>query len=96
MNLHNLPSQSWQINTVWMLAAHLSPVLNAWTRLLTLHNNKNLADAKPNTVRFRLYHLPAYLARHRPPPLPAHRADLALGKAFTVCWKRFTQLPTVT
>ncbi|MGW7673905.1 hypothetical protein ACWGJX_43620 [Streptomyces sp. NPDC054775] len=45
-----------------MLAANLAVDLDAWIRLLTLHDSKGLADAEPDTMRFRLYHLPARLA----------------------------------
>ena len=64
MGLHDLPSQSWQINTGWMLAVNLAADLDAWLRLLALHDSKDLAGAEPDTMRFRLYHLPARLADH--------------------------------
>jgi hypothetical protein len=96
MGLHNLPSQSWQINTGWMLAANLACDLDAWLRLLTLHDSKDLAGAEPDTMRFRLYHLPARLAKH------ARRRYLRIertwpwSEAFTTSWRRLTQLPAVT
>ncbi|MGW0885856.1 IS1380 family transposase [Streptomyces sp. NPDC002671] len=96
MGLHNLPSQSWQINTAWMLAANLAADLDAWLRLLTLHDSEDLADAEPDTMRFRLYHLPARLARH------ARHRHLRIERtwpwapAFTTSWRRLTQLPAVT
>ncbi|MER5433689.1 IS1380 family transposase [Streptomyces sp. NPDC002588] len=96
MGLHNLPSQSWQINTGWMLAANLAADLDAWLRLLTLHDSEDLADAEPDTMRFRLYHLPARLARH------ARRRYLRIERtwpwasAFTTSWMRLTRLPTAT
>ncbi|MFE9969895.1 transposase [Streptomyces hirsutus] len=96
MGLHNLPSSSWQINTGWVLAANLATDLDAWLRLLTLHDSEDLADAEPATMRFRLYHLPARLARH------ARRRCLRIERtwpwapAFTTSWSRLTQLPAVT
>ncbi|MFD5064944.1 hypothetical protein [Streptomyces sp. NPDC058394] len=30
--------------------------LDAWLRLLTLHDREDLADAEPDTMRFRVYH----------------------------------------
>ena len=47
-----------------MLAANLAADLDAWVRLLALHDIDDLADAEPDTMRFRLYHLPARLAGH--------------------------------
>ncbi|MFJ2564500.1 MULTISPECIES: hypothetical protein [unclassified Streptomyces] len=51
---------------------------------------------QPDTMRFRLYHLPARLARH------ARRRFLRIERtwpwapAFTTSWKRLTRLPAVT
>lgn len=64
MGLHNLPSKSWEINRGWMLSANLAAGLDAWVRLLALHDTEDLADAEPDTMRFRLYHLPARLTKH--------------------------------
>ncbi|MEW2491173.1 hypothetical protein [Streptomyces sp. NPDC048411] len=36
-----------------MLAANLAADLDAWLRLLTLHDKDELADAEPETMRFR-------------------------------------------
>ncbi|MFE2179258.1 hypothetical protein [Streptomyces sp. NPDC059455] len=33
-----LPSRSWQLNAAWVLAATLAADLDAWTRLLLLHD----------------------------------------------------------
>ncbi|MBX9399321.1 transposase [Streptomyces sp. TRM72054] len=59
MGLDNLPSVSWEVNRGWMLAANLARDLDAWVQLLALHDIDGLADAEPDTMRFRLYHLPA-------------------------------------
>ncbi len=64
MGLANLPSASWEVNRGWMLAANLASDLDAWVRLLALHDIDDLADAEPDTMRFRLYHPPARLADH--------------------------------
>ncbi|MGW0999022.1 hypothetical protein [Streptomyces sp. NPDC002520] len=79
-----------------MLAANLACDLDAWLRLLTLHDSEDLADAEPDTMRFRLYHLHARLSRH------ARRRYLRIERtwpwalAFTTSWMRRTQLPAVT
>ncbi|WP_245991543.1 transposase [Streptomyces spongiicola] len=96
MGLHNLPSKSWQINQAWMLSTNLAADLDAWLRLLTLHDHPDLAHAEPDTIRFRLYHLPARLAKH------ARRRWLRIehtwpwANAFTTAWRRLTDLPAAT
>ncbi|MCY0939813.1 transposase [Streptomyces antarcticus] len=94
LGLHNLPSKSFTTNQGWMLAADL----DAWLRLLALHDQDGLADAEPepDTMRFRIYHLPARLAAH------ARRRHLRLAPdwpwaaAFVLAWKRLTGLTAVT
>jgi len=96
LGLHNLPSKSLAVNESWMLAANLAADLNAWLRLLALHDEPDLAQAEPDTMRFRLYHLPARLSRH------ARRQWLRIERtwpwatAFTTAWNRITSLPAVT
>lgn len=91
-----LPSQSWQVNTAWVLAATLAADLDAWTRLLLLHDEPELAGAEPATIRRKLYHLPARLTAH------ARRRVLHLDQhwpwasAFTTAWRRATELPALT
>ncbi|MFJ2022019.1 IS1380 family transposase [Streptomyces nodosus] len=96
MGLRNLPSHSWQINTGWMLAANLAVDLDAWLRLLTLHDDEDLAHAEPDTMRFRLYHLPARLARHARRRFLRIERTWPWASAFTTSWKRLTRLPAVT
>lgn len=60
----NLPSCSWQVNRAWMLTCNLAHDLDAWLRLLTLHDDEELAVAEPRAMRYRLYHLPGKLTRH--------------------------------
>ncbi|MET7544131.1 IS1380 family transposase, partial [Streptomyces sp. NPDC005507] len=43
LGLHNLPSKDWTANAGWMLAANLATDLDAWLRLLTLHDQADLA-----------------------------------------------------
>lgn len=91
-----LPSKSWQINTAWVLAAALATDPDAWTRLLLLHDEPELAKAEPATIRIKLYHLPARLTAH------ARRHTLHLDRewpwasAFTTAWQRAIQLPALT
>jgi len=64
MGLRNLPSKTWQVNKGWVLAANIAADLTAWARLLGLHDQGELRDATPDTLRYRLWHLPARLVRH--------------------------------
>jgi hypothetical protein len=91
-----LPSKSWQLNAAWALAATIAADLDAWTRLLLLHDEPELAKAEPETIRMKLYHLPARLTAH------ARRRTLHLDRtwpwaaAFTTAWQRAHQLPALT
>lgn len=96
MGLRNLPSKSWTVNQGWVLAANIAADLAAWTRLLGLHDQPNLADAEPDTLRYRLLHLPAKLATH------ARRRVLSIpntwpwAEAFQLCWQRLSLIPLTT
>jgi hypothetical protein len=91
-----LPSKSWQLNVAWVLAATIAADLDVWTRLLLLHDEPELAAAEPETLRTKLYHLPARLTAH------ARRRTLHLDRtwpwahAFTTAWQRATRLPALT
>jgi hypothetical protein len=95
MGLRNLPSKSWTVNRGWVLACNIAADLAAWTRLLGLHDQPDLADAEPDTLRYRLLHLPAKLAAH------ARRRTLSIpdtwpwAEAFQLCWRRL-DLPLTT
>jgi hypothetical protein len=91
-----LPSESWQLNSAWILAATIAADLDAWTRLLLLRDEPELQRAEPATIRTKLYHLPARLTAH------ARRRTLHLDRAwpwaaaFSTAWQRATELPAVT
>lgn len=96
MGLRNLPSKAWTVNQGWVLACNIAADLNAWTRLLGLHDQPDLAYAEPDTLRYRILHLPAKLATH------ARRKTLSIpdtwpwADAFQLCWQRLGQLPQPT
>ncbi|MFE4799129.1 hypothetical protein ACFRFL_29695 [Streptomyces sp. NPDC056708] len=70
--------------------------LDAWLRLLAFHDRADLAEAEPQTMRLRIYHQPARLARH------ARRRHLRFDpnwpwtKAFVLAWNRLAALPQTT
>jgi len=61
MGLRNLPSKTWQINAGWVIAANIAADLAAWTRLLGCYDDE-LREASPDTLRHRIWHIPARLA----------------------------------
>lgn len=93
MGLSNLPSASWEVNRSWVLAANIAHDLDAWLRLLTLHDDEELQVAEPNTMRYRLYHLPGRLTRHARYRVLAIERTWPWARAFTACWHRIAELP---
>jgi hypothetical protein len=93
MGLRNLPSKTWQVNAGWVLAANIAADLAAWTRLLGHSDDEELATADPDTLRYRIWHLPARLARHARQRVLAISADWPWAQEFLACWQRLRALP---
>jgi hypothetical protein len=93
MGLRNLPSKSWQVNAGWVLAANIAADLTAWTRLLGLHDQDDLKDAEPGTLRYRIWHIPARLARHARQRILKISPDWPWAGAFLTCWQRLCDMP---
>jgi hypothetical protein len=93
MGLRALPSKSWQVNAGWVIAANIAADLTAWTRLLGHHDDPGLRDAEPDTLRYRIWHLPARLARHARQRVLALSPDWPWTQAFITCWNRLCALP---
>ncbi|MFF1542439.1 hypothetical protein [Streptomyces sp. NPDC058291] len=91
-----LPSAPWQPNAAWVLAATIACDLDAWTRLLLLHDHPETRgrrtgdDPQEALTPARPPHLP------RPPPHPPPRPHMAVVLAFTTAWQQATQLPALT
>lgn len=79
-----------------MLAASLATDLDTWTRLLGCHDDTELVRAEPVTMRYRLYHVPATLARHPRRCLMRIDRTWSYKDAFTTCWDRLIALPVPT
>jgi len=62
LGLRNLPFQSFACNEVWLLLTQLAQDLLAWAQQLLLTGD--LARAEPKTLRYRLWHIAAKIARH--------------------------------
>jgi len=93
MGLRNLPSKSWKVNCGWVLAANIAADLTAWARLLGLHDQPELRDATPDTLRYRVWHLPARLVRHARRRTLKISPDWPWKDAFITCWNRLCALP---
>ena len=94
MGLRNLPSKTWQVNKGWVLAANIAADLTSWARLLGLHDQEELRDAAPDTLRYRLWHVPARLVRHARKRILKISPDWPWKDAFITCWNRLCALPS--
>jgi hypothetical protein len=93
MGLRNLPSKTWVVNCGWVLAANIAADLSAWCRLLGLHDQEDLKDAEPDTLRYRLWHLPARFVRHARARVLKISRTWPWKDAFLACWQRLCALP---
>ena len=93
MGLRNLPSKTWQVNCGWVLAANIAADLAAWSRLLGLYGCGSLEDAEPDTLRYRIWHIPARLVRHARQRILRISPDWPWKDAFLACWRRLCALP---
>jgi Transposase DDE domain group 1 len=93
MGLRNLPSKSWQVNQGWVIAANIAADLAAWTRLLGLCDDADLREADPETLRYRVWHIPARLASHARQRTLKISPDWPWKQAFLACWQRLCALP---
>jgi Transposase DDE domain group 1 len=93
MGLRNLPSKTWQVNKGWVLAANIAADLTAWARLLGFHDQPDLRDAEPDTLRYRIWHLPARFVRHARKRNLKISPDWPWNQAFLICWQRVCAIP---
>jgi Transposase DDE domain group 1 len=93
MGLRNLPSKTWVVNCGWVLAANIAADLSAWCRLPGLYDCDDLKDAEPGTLRYRLWALPARLARHARQRVLKLSRTWPWKQAFLTCWQRLCALP---
>jgi hypothetical protein len=93
MGLRNLPSKTWQVNAGWVIAANIAADLAAWTRLLGHSGEPELRDADPDTLRYRIWHIPARLVRHARERILKISPDWPWKEAFLACWQPLSVLP---
>jgi hypothetical protein len=93
MGLRNLPSKTWQVNCGWVVTANIAADLTAWARLLGFHDCGDLKEAEPDTLRYRVWHLPARLVRHARQRVLKISPDWPWKDAFLTCWQRLCALP---
>jgi len=93
MGLRNLPSKTWQVNCGWVLAANIAAGLSAWCRLPGLYDQEELKDAEPDTLRCRLWALPARMVRHARARVLKISRTWPWKEAFLACWQRLCALP---
>jgi hypothetical protein len=92
VGMRNLPSKDWTVNQGWITAAAIATDLLTWTRLLGLYDHDDLAQAAPDTLRYRILHVPARLATHsrrRTLHLPE---DWPWAAPIITCWERLCAL----
>lgn len=87
----NCPSCSFALNQAWLAAALIAATLLAWLRLLALDGN--LAKAEPKTLRYRLLHAAARLARSGRRRRLKIAATWPWAPAIVTAWERLTALP---
>jgi hypothetical protein len=87
------PSKTWVVNCGWVLAANIAADLSAWCRLLGLYDQDDLQDAEPDTLRYRLWALPARLARRARQRVLRISRTWPWKDAFLTCWQRLCALP---
>jgi hypothetical protein len=96
MGLRNLPSKTWQVNAGWVITANIAADLAAWTRLLGHCDDPDLREADPDTLRYRVWHIPARLTRHARERILKISPDWPWKEAFLTCWQRLCALPAPT
>ena len=86
-----LPSCSFPLNQAWLAAALIAATLLAWLRLIALDGP--LARAEPKTLRYRILHTAARLARGGRRRRLKIAATWPWAAAITTAWDRITALP---
>jgi hypothetical protein len=89
--LGHFPSFDFQVNSAWLTAAMTGQILLAWLKLLALDGD--LARAEPKTLRYRILHAAARLARGGRKQRLKIQATWPWAEAITTAWQRIDALP---
>jgi hypothetical protein len=89
--LGHFPSFDYQVNAAWLTAAMTGQILLAWLKLLAL--DSDLARAEPKTLRYRVLHAAARLARGGRRRRLKIQATWPWAEAITTAWQRIDALP---
>ena len=89
--LGHFPSRDFALNAAWLTAAMTGQILLAWLKLLALDGD--LAAAEPRTLRYRVLHAAARLARGGRRRRLKIQATWPWAQAITTAWQRITALP---
>jgi hypothetical protein len=89
--LGHFPSRDFALNAAWLTAAMAGQILLAWLKLLALDGD--LATAEPRTLRYRVLHATARLARGGRRRHLKIQATWPWAEAITTAWQRITALP---
>jgi Transposase DDE domain group 1 len=89
--LGHFPSHDFALNAAWLTAAMTGQILLAWLKLLALDGD--LAKAEPRTLRYRVLHAAARLARGGQRRRLKIQATWPWAPAITAAWQRIDALP---
>lgn len=86
-----LPSHAIGLNTAWFTASLIAAALISWLKLIALDGD--LARAEPKTLRYRIFHAAARLARGGRRRRLKIAAAWPWADAIIAAWDRLTALP---
>jgi Transposase DDE domain group 1 len=92
--LSHLPSPDYGLNKAWLDASMTAAILLAWLKLLAL--DSDLAKAEPKTLRYRVLHAAARLARGGRRRLLKIAATWPWAQAVITAWRRIQAIPHPT
>jgi hypothetical protein len=87
----HFPSCDFKINSAWLAASLIAATLLAWLKLLALDGD--LARAEPKTLRYRVLHAAARLARGGRRRRLRISAAWPWAEAIATAWARISALP---
>jgi DDE family transposase len=86
-----LPSHAFALNQAWLAASLIAATLLAWLKILAL--DSDLARAEPKTLRYRILHAAARLARSARRQRLKISATWPWAPAIVAAWEQITALP---